>query len=59
VLVAMRIIEEMHLPPAFKTVPPIDAGGIAGGEKYAVGNIFFKLVPPRRRRPRGRATLQT
>ncbi len=55
----MRIIEEMHLPPAFKTVPPIDAGGIAGGEKYAVGNIFFKLVPPRRRRPRGRATLQT
>lgn len=38
------IIEEVRVPPVSKTVKPIAAGGIAGGEKYAAEGIFFKFA---------------
>ncbi len=40
--IARKIVQEIYLTK--KTVPPIDAGGIAGGEKYSFSGIFFKLV---------------
>lgn len=36
------IIEEAYLPDNQKTIPPISAG-IAGGQKYIVSNIYFKV----------------
>jgi len=32
--IGTQIIKEMHLPPNEKKYPPINAGGMAGGEKY-------------------------
>jgi len=37
------IIDETNLPVDQKTYPPIQIGGVAGGQKYLVDNIFFKL----------------
>src|SRR5437868_4854818 len=34
----------MFLPVNQKTIPPLDAGGVAGGEKYLCNGIFYKLV---------------
>jgi len=38
------IIEEVEVEASLKTVKPIAAGGIAGGEKYAAQGIFFKFA---------------
>lgn len=38
------IISEIELPEDAKTIKSIDAGGIAGGEKYICQSIFFKFV---------------
>jgi hypothetical protein len=38
------IINEAALPAALKSVPTVDAGGVAGGEKFIVCGIFFKRV---------------
>jgi hypothetical protein len=35
---------EIGLPPERKTIKPINAGGVAGGEKFLVGKIFFKFA---------------
>jgi hypothetical protein len=42
--VGKTIISELHLPPDQRQVKPIDAGGIAGGEKSIAKGIFFKLA---------------
>lgn len=35
----------MFLPPnTIRTIPPIDAGGLAGGLKYLKDGIFFKFA---------------
>eukprot|EP00760_Papus_ankaliazontas_P026731 PhM_4_TR3070/c2_g1_i3/m.102469 len=39
--VANRILEERD--STTKTIPPANAGGRAGGDKYIVGNVFFKF----------------
>jgi len=41
---ARIIILERPLDEDKKTIHAIDAGGIAGGEKFLVGSIFFKYV---------------
>jgi Clustered mitochondria len=38
------IISEYHLSLDQKTIRPAGAGGIAGGQKYIVSNIFFKFA---------------
>ena len=38
-----KIVEEIHLPLAQKTIRPISLGGIAGGEKFLVNNCFIKF----------------
>ncbi|KAH3759766.1 Histidine kinase A [Pelomyxa schiedti] len=38
------IISELGMPEKEKTIKPISIGGIAGGEKYIVRGIFFKLA---------------
>jgi len=38
------IITEQSLPEHKKTLPPWDAGGTAGGHKYKINGIVFKLV---------------
>jgi len=38
------IINEVGLPPASKTIKPVDMGGIAGGHKYVVNKILFKVT---------------
>ncbi|GAB5366103.1 hypothetical protein AAMO2058_001115800 [Amorphochlora amoebiformis] len=42
--VARTIIEEFAVPAARKTYKPFGAGGLAGGEKYKVGSLFFKFA---------------
>jgi hypothetical protein len=42
--VGQVIIEEMRLPKKQKTIFPLSGKGIAGGEKFRVGQMFFKLV---------------
>lgn len=42
--VGQQIISELHLPREQRTIKPIDAGGIAGGEKSIAKGIFFKLA---------------
>jgi Clustered mitochondria/Zinc finger, ZZ type/Translation initiation factor eIF3 subunit 135 len=39
-----RIILECDLPARLKTIKPLDVGGVAGGEKFLAGGVFFKLV---------------
>lgn len=44
VTLGMRIVGEMHLPNDQRLIPELlDAGGIAGGQKYKAGGIFFKF----------------
>ena len=38
------IISELYLPYHQKTIKPVDAGGIMGGEKYLCQGIFFKFA---------------
>lgn len=38
------IIQEYTLPDEQKTIKPLQVGGLAGGEKYAVQGIFFKFT---------------
>ena len=38
------IISEAFLPNNEKTIKPSNVGGVAGGEKYVVGNILFKFA---------------
>lgn len=43
--IAKIIVEELPLPPdARRRVPIVNAGGVAGGQKYAWRGIFFKLA---------------
>jgi Clustered mitochondria/Translation initiation factor eIF3 subunit 135 len=42
------IISEASLPTSAKSVKPVDAGGIAGGEKFISHGIFFKRVSDER-----------
>lgn len=39
------IMEEAHLPKNDKTIKPLPLGGVAGGEKYLIRNILFKVRP--------------
>ena len=42
---ARVIIDDVELPPHARRIPPLaTAGGVAGGEKYLVGNIFLKFA---------------
>ena len=43
-LYAKLIISEMHLPPAARTLQPVNIGGTAGGDKFIARGILFKLV---------------
>ncbi|KYQ93360.1 Histidine kinase A [Tieghemostelium lacteum] len=38
------IISERYLPNNEKTIPPIDIGGLAGGDKFIVHGILFKFA---------------
>jgi len=38
------IISERYLPNHEKTIPPIDIGGLAGGDKFIVHGILFKFA---------------
>lgn len=38
------IVEELMMPAGSRRVPPVDAGGVAGGVKYIACGIFFKFV---------------
>jgi hypothetical protein len=38
------IISEKALPVDMKTIKPVNAGGIAGGEKFIVSGILFKFA---------------
>jgi hypothetical protein len=38
------IISELYLPYTQKTIKPINAGGVMGGEKYMCQGIFFKFA---------------
>eukprot|EP01133_Synstelium_polycarpum_P015910 gene15910-18908_t len=38
------IISERYLPAREKTIPPIDIGGLAGGDKFIVHGILFKFA---------------
>jgi hypothetical protein len=40
---ATIIITELCLPNHLKTVPPADIGGTAGGQKFIVQGILFKI----------------
>eukprot|EP00698_Gefionella_okellyi_P019755 TRINITY_DN6103_c0_g1_i2.p1 TRINITY_DN6103_c0_g1~~TRINITY_DN6103_c0_g1_i2.p1 ORF type:complete len:942 (+),score=237.40 TRINITY_DN6103_c0_g1_i2:384-3209(+) len=40
--VVRTIVNERNLPAEDKTIKPIDAGGIAGGQKFLYDGIFFK-----------------
>lgn len=43
--IAQTIILELGLPAALRSIHPAsDVGGIAGGEKYVVGRMFFKFA---------------
>jgi len=39
----MIIINKVNLPPEKKTVKPTNLGGVAGGTKFIVNNILFKV----------------
>lgn len=41
---AKVIIDEIGLPTEQKTIKPVNLGGVAGGQKYIHGGIFFKLA---------------
>ncbi|GAM24318.1 hypothetical protein SAMD00019534_074930 [Acytostelium subglobosum LB1] len=41
---AKVIISERYLPNTEKTIPPIDIGGLAGGDKFIVHGILFKFA---------------
>lgn len=38
------ILSELHLPPSQKTIKPVSIGGVAGGEKFLIKSILFKLA---------------
>lgn len=42
--IGRTIISERDVPNERKSIHPVNAGGIAGGEKYVVGDLFFKYV---------------
>eukprot|EP00029_Vermamoeba_vermiformis_P008257 TRINITY_DN3807_c0_g1_i2.p1 TRINITY_DN3807_c0_g1~~TRINITY_DN3807_c0_g1_i2.p1 ORF type:complete len:963 (+),score=137.13 TRINITY_DN3807_c0_g1_i2:44-2932(+) len=42
--IVKMIIDEAYLPVDQKTIKPIDIGGVAGGEKYLHGGVFFKFA---------------
>lgn len=41
---AKIIISEYYLPYQFKTIKPVQIGGVLGGQKYIVHNILFKFA---------------
>eukprot|EP00727_Mastigamoeba_balamuthi_P002688 m51a1_g12416 hypothetical protein (960) ;mRNA; f:734993-739255 len=41
---AKKLVCEIRLPSADRTLKPINAGGIAGGEKYAEDGIYMKFA---------------
>jgi hypothetical protein len=41
---AKIIISEYYLPYQFKTIKPVNIGGVLGGQKYIVHNILFKFA---------------
>lgn len=41
---AKVIVRERALPQASKTIPSVDVGGVAGGQKFVSHNVFFKFV---------------
>ena len=42
--IARVLVEDMDLPPYERRFTPRNTRGIAGGEKYYVGNVFLKLA---------------
>jgi hypothetical protein len=45
--IAQQIIDELHLPDDEKRFKRVDVGGVAGGTKYKVNGIFFKVISDR------------
>lgn len=43
------IISEVGLPVEHKTIKPLNASGILGGDKYRVGGVYFKFAVDRLR----------
>lgn len=43
IMYGMMIISEKYLPPEKKTIAPVDVGGVAGGLKFIIKNILFKV----------------
>ena len=41
--VAETIVSEQYLPVSDRSIPPMNIGGIAGGEKFVFGNVLFKV----------------
>lgn len=41
---AVRIMAEKELPEFVRTLRPLDAGGIAGGVKFVIGRVFYKVL---------------
>jgi hypothetical protein len=41
---AKAIVEDIHKPARLKRFSPSSTKGVAGGEKYHVGNVFLKLA---------------
>jgi hypothetical protein len=41
---ARIIVSELSLPDCQKTIPPVQIGGIAGGAKYIMKGIMFKVL---------------
>jgi hypothetical protein len=44
VLSVKKIVAEMRLPIAERSIVPVDAGGVAGGEKFIHKGVFFKFT---------------
>ena len=42
--VVRTIVDERGLPEEQKTIRSIDAGGVAGGQKFLVDGVFFKYA---------------
>eukprot|EP01132_Coremiostelium_polycephalum_P005399 gene5399-6734_t len=38
------LVREVHFDPMLKTIKPYDAGGLAGGEKIKIDNMFIKFA---------------
>lgn len=42
--IAKILVDDMHLPARIRRFPSLPGRGIAGGEKFIVGNVFLKFA---------------